>query len=103
MRNQCYNLWPAKRRALLGLYQEHSAAAVLTGHAHKTILLECQGVPLVTGGNTNKNFNKRSLGFRLWTAEGPKSLKHEFVPLEAVAKTGPSAKANQSCNRVVGG
>lgn len=79
--DEYFNLPLDKRGALLDLYREYGVVAVLTGHAHKTLINEYQGILLITGETTSKNFDHRPRGFRLWTVDGPNGLRHEFVPL----------------------
>ncbi len=88
-----YNLPPEKRKELLNLYKQYGVVAMLAGHTHKTIINDYQGIHLVNGETTSKNFDKRPLGFRLWHVVSSKSIKHEFIPLEeGVAE--PSAPAD---------
>ena len=35
----------------------------------------------MNGEVTSKSFDRRPLGFRLWTVESLTSAKHEFIPL----------------------
>ncbi len=79
--DEYFNLPSDKRSALLELYREHGVIAVLTGHVHKTLINEYQGILLVTGETTSRNFDQRPRGFRLWTVETPSVPRHEFVPL----------------------
>ena len=73
---------PNKRKQLLALYKQSGVIAVLAGHTHRTIINNYEGIQLVNGETTSMNFDKRPLGFRLWTVASPKSAKHEFVPLK---------------------
>lgn len=77
-----YNLPLNKRKELLALYKQYGVIAVLAGHTHRTIINNYQGIQLVNGEATSKNFDKRPLGFRLWTVASPTSVKHKFVPLK---------------------
>ena len=76
------NLSVDKRTALLDLFTTHEVEAYLTGHRHETLLNEYQGIQLVTGETTSKNFDDRPLGFRLWSAS-PDTLTHRFVELQS--------------------
>ncbi len=75
------NLSVSKRTGLLELFTEHEVEAYLTGHRHETLLNEYQGIQLVTGETTSKNFDDRPLGFRLWSASAD-TLTHRFVELQ---------------------
>lgn len=77
-----YNFPLDKRQELLDLYKEHGVVAVIAGHTHKTIINNYEGIQLVNGEVTSKNFDKRPLGFRLWTVTSADNIKHEFVQLE---------------------
>ncbi len=76
-----YNLPQKIRTELLTLYKQYGVIALLAGHTHKTLINEYKGMHMVNGETTSKNFDKRPLGFRLWTVKSPTSLKHEFIPL----------------------
>ncbi len=80
-----YNLPLQKRHQLLELYGKSGVLAVLAGHTHTTIVNDYNGIQLVNGEVTSRNFDKRPLGFRLWTAESLETVKHEFVPLDLPA------------------
>lgn len=75
------NLPQAKRMELLGLYEQHGVVAVLGGHAHRFIENSVDGIQLVNGESTSKNFDKRPMGFRVWHIEGTRPFRHEFIPL----------------------
>ena len=78
------NLPSAKRRELLGLFKKYDVVAVLGGHAHRLVINDYQGIQLVNGETTSRNFDKRPLGFRLWHVMNPRPFEHEFVPLEGL-------------------
>ena len=78
-----YNLPLEKRKELLALYKESGVVAVIAGHTHKTLINDYQGIQLVNGEGTSKNFDKKPFGFRLWTVTSPRDIKHEFVPLKS--------------------
>jgi predicted phosphodiesterase len=80
-----YNLPRGVRKELLALYKECGVIAVLAGHTHKTLINNYQGIQLVNGETTSKNFDKGALGFRLWSVASPTSVKHAFVPLDMKA------------------
>ncbi|QDU45714.1 cyclic 3',5'-adenosine monophosphate phosphodiesterase [Symmachiella dynata] len=76
-----YNLPLETRHQLLDLYKQNGVLAVLAGHTHTTIINDYDGMQLVNGEVTSKSFDKRPLGFRLWTVESLQTANHEFVPL----------------------
>jgi len=75
----CFPAWKAKE--LLGLFEECGVVAVITGHSHRMIINEHEGIQLVTGETTSHNFDRRPPGFRLWHVDSPTSIRHEFIPL----------------------
>jgi serine/threonine-protein phosphatase CPPED1 len=77
-----YNLAPAKRKELFVLMEEYGVVAVLGGHTHKTTINGYNGIQLVNSGSLTKNDDNSPPGFMIWRVESPKSIKHEFVPLE---------------------
>jgi serine/threonine-protein phosphatase CPPED1 len=80
-----YNLSPARRRELLALMADSGVVAVLGGHTHKAVINNYKGIQLVNTGALSKNDDKSAVGYRIWRVESPKSIKYEFVPLEAAA------------------
>jgi 3',5'-cyclic AMP phosphodiesterase CpdA len=76
-----YNIEPAKRKELLALFEANGVVAMLAGHTHKLVVNDYKGIQMVNGETTSKNFDKRPMGFRMWTAEEQGSLSHEFVKL----------------------
>jgi len=77
-----FNIPPVKRKEILDLCEENGVVAFLAGHTHKQITNEYKGIQLVNGETTSKNFDKRPMGFRLWSVDGEKGLKHRFVEVE---------------------
>jgi 3',5'-cyclic AMP phosphodiesterase CpdA len=75
------NLPQSKRHELLELYQQNGVVAVLGGHTHRLLVNSFQGVPLVNGETTSRNFDQRPFGFRHWHVAESGALTHEFVPL----------------------
>ncbi len=55
--------------------------AVLAGHAHKTLILDYEGIPIVASETTSENFDKRPYGFRVWRIGKDRAPEHHFVPL----------------------
>ena len=76
-----FNIPLEKRKKLLSLLKENGVVVVLTGHTHKTLVNDYQGIQMVSGETTSVNFDKRPMGFRLWNVLSPTSVSHEFVPL----------------------
>jgi 3',5'-cyclic AMP phosphodiesterase CpdA len=76
------NLPLAKRTELLGLFEQHGVVAVLGGHAHRLVVNDYQGLQLVNGETTSKNFDKRPLGFRVWQITDSRPFRHEFAGLQ---------------------
>ncbi len=79
-----YNIPQPKRQELLDLCAKNGVVAFLAGHTHKQISNEYQGIQLVNGETTSKNFDNRPMGFRLWNAGDEKGLRHQFVKLEGL-------------------
>ncbi len=75
-----FNLPPVKRKELLDLFIESGVVAYLSGHRHETLIKNYQGIQLVTGESTSRNFDDRPLGFRLWNV-AKDTLMHSFIPL----------------------
>jgi len=71
---------------------------MLAGHTHRFCDNKHQGILLLSGETTSKNFDKRPLGFRLWEVEPPDSIRHRFVPLEVQNK---AAEKNQVKTKVL--
>jgi serine/threonine-protein phosphatase CPPED1 len=80
-----YNLSKAKRKELLALMVDFGVVAVLGGHTQETVINNYKGIQLVNTGSATKNDDNSPPGFRLWRVQSPKSIKHEFVPLEISA------------------
>jgi serine/threonine-protein phosphatase CPPED1 len=80
-----YNLSPARRKELLALMEDSGVVAVLGGHTHQAVINNYRGIQLVNTGALSKNDDKSAVGYRIWRVESAKSIKHEFVPLEAAA------------------
>ncbi|NCB07942.1 MAG: hypothetical protein EOM73_07265 [Bacteroidia bacterium] len=76
-----FNFPPEKRKEVLELFKANQAVAYLSGHAHKLILNDYEGVRLVSSEATSKNLDDRPLGFRVWDVSSGKA-SHRFVALE---------------------
>lgn len=81
-KDEYYNLPLEKRGELLRLFEATGVVAVLSGHTHKTILNEYNGIQLVCSATTSKNFDGKPFGFRLWHVDEIPPLRHEFIKLE---------------------
>ncbi len=77
-----FNLPIEKRKEIFALCKENGVVGFLAGHTHKQISNELDGILLVNGETTSKNFDKRPMGFRLWNVGRKGELQHEFVKLE---------------------
>lgn len=80
-----FNLPAAKRDELLTLFANNNVKAYLSGHAHKTVVNNCNNVQLVSGGTLSVNFDKKPLGFRLWEVSAD-TIKNHFVALKSFDK-----------------
>lgn len=76
-----YNLPPEKRKELLSLFKQSNVVAYLTGHTHKLLINNYEGIQLVSGETTSKNFDKRPFGYRVWNVSDD-TIQHQFAPLE---------------------
>lgn len=76
-----YNIDSVKRKRILDLFTDNKVAAYLTGHTHKLVCNEYKGIQFVSCETTSVNFDKRPLGFRLWTVSSG-LITHQFIPLE---------------------
>ena len=90
-----FNLPLAMRPGLLERLHAHGVVAFLAGHTHKTIIKEHQGIQMVNGETTSKNFDDRPFGFRLWHVGPSRPFRHEFVPLEEdITQAKPATKGD---------
>lgn len=76
------NLPAGKREELLGLLRKNDVVAYLSGHRHESVIHNYEGVQLVTGETTSRQFDERPLGFRQWTVMKD-TVIHAFVELDA--------------------
>jgi serine/threonine-protein phosphatase CPPED1 len=79
-----YSLSLEKRAEILVLLEQNNVAAWLAGHTHKRIVNSYNGIQLVNGETTSKNFDKRPMGFRLWNVSKD-SIGHQFVALDSAS------------------
>ncbi|MBT8044285.1 MAG: metallophosphoesterase [Verrucomicrobiae bacterium] len=82
-----YNIPQPKRQQILDLCEANGVVALLAGHTHKYLTNHYQGIQMVNGETTSKNFDKRPMGFRLWNVDSKNGLRHEFVKLEGMPET----------------
>lgn len=76
-----FNIPTETRLEFLRLFKESGVCAVLTGHAHRRILHEHEGMLLVTSQTTSRNFDGSPMGYRLWKVGKDGSLRHEYVAI----------------------
>jgi len=76
-----YNFPANKRKEILELFKHNNVVAYLTGHTHKTLINNYEGIQLVSGETLSKNFDKRPLGYRVWEV-APDTVMQHFVPLQ---------------------
>ncbi|HWI56354.1 MAG TPA: metallophosphoesterase [Bacillota bacterium] len=77
-----FNLPLAKRQELLELFKRCGVVAMLSGHTHKTLIQNADGIQMVTSETTSRNFDNRPFGFRIWHVGPTRPYQHEFVPLQ---------------------
>ncbi len=77
-----FNIPPDRRNTLLELFQTNGVVAMLTGHTHKMVSNTYHGIQFLSGETTSNNFDKRPLGFRIWTVDSLQHISHRFVALE---------------------
>lgn len=76
------NLPGERRRELFTLYRDNGVVAVLSGHLHKTVVREHQGVLFVCGETTSKCFDGGPLGYRVWEVAGSNVLHQTPVTVD---------------------
>lgn len=76
-----FNLPIETRKEILSLFSNSNVKAYLSGHKHETIINKYEGVQLVSGETTSKNFDKRPMGFRLWEVSSD-TIFNNFIRLE---------------------
>ncbi len=77
-----YNLPLEARARVLKAAQENGVRAWLAGHAHKNVLTEYEGFPIVVSATTSKNFDGAPYGFRVWNVDENGALSHTYEALE---------------------
>ena len=81
-RSSYKNLPKEKRLALLELFKRYHVAAVVGGHLHRVNIKTYENILMVNGEATSQNFDKRPLGFRVWTVGKGVKPEQEFVALD---------------------
>ena len=61
--------------------------AVLSGHVHRKLIHEHEGIQLVSAQATSRTHGGKP-GFRLWHIEGKPPFRHESIDLEEETKGG---------------
>jgi 3',5'-cyclic AMP phosphodiesterase CpdA len=89
--DQYFNLPAETRKELMRLFLAHRVVGVLTGHTHRIIENEYEGIQLITSGTTSRNLDNAPMGFRVWRIEGDPPFKHEYVHVEGAS---PPADSN---------
>lgn len=90
--DETYSNFPLEKRTeLLGLFKKENVVAYLSGHKHVYLNNNYQGIQLVTGESTSKNFDKRPMGFRKWDISAD-TLIHSFVALEKYNEADTASK-----------
>ena len=76
-----YNLPLEARTRVLDLAKQNGVQAWLAGHAHKNVLADYEGIPIVVSATTSKNFDGAPYGFRVWTVDAAGKLSHQYEAL----------------------
>jgi len=77
-----YNIPPETRSEVLNLFKESGVRVILTGHAHREIIHEYEGMFFVTSQTPSRNFDGAPMGFRVWEMDEDGALRHEYVAIE---------------------
>ncbi len=77
-----YNLPLEARARVLSAAKENGVRAWLAGHAHKNVLTEYEGIPIVVSATTSRNFDGAPYGFRVWSVDEQGALSHTYKALE---------------------
>lgn len=77
-----FNIPPEKRAEILRLFKDNGVVAMLTGHTHRLVENEHEGIRFLSGETTSKNFDKRPFGFRVWEVDEGGKVSHRFVELQ---------------------
>lgn len=77
-----WNIPFEKRRELLELVESSGVVAWISGHLHKTVINEHEGIQLVSSENTSSSFDGKPFGFRVWRIGETRPYENDFVPLD---------------------
>ena len=66
------------RRKLLALIRKHKVTAVLSGHLHRSMEREYEGIPLITNGSVSPKHGGGARGYRIIVLT-PQGMRHRFV------------------------
>ncbi len=80
-KEEYFNIPPEKRAGILQLFKECGVVAMLSGHTHRLVENEYEGIQFLSGEATSKNFDKRPFGFRVWEVDSAGKVSHRFVAL----------------------
>lgn len=80
-KEEYYSLPVESRLRLLDLFKRHGVAAYLSGHAHKNMVRQYEGIQLVTTATPSRNFDGAPMGFRLCRVGSVRPWTHEYVPI----------------------
>ncbi|MHB8902129.1 MAG: metallophosphoesterase, partial [Thermoguttaceae bacterium] len=81
-KEEYFNIPPDKRAQILRLCKENGVAAVLSGHTHRLVENEYEGIRFLSGEGTAKHFDDRPFGLRLWQVDPSGKCSNRFIPLE---------------------
>lgn len=81
-KEEYFNIPPDKRAEILRLAKENGVVAILSGHTHRLIENQYDGIQLLSGEGTSKHFDKRPFGFRIWQVDEAGKATHQFVELQ---------------------
>lgn len=80
-KDEYFNLPLNYRQKILELMVRNKTLAYLSGHKHLLVTNTYEGIQLLSGESTSVNFDKRPLGFRVWSVSS-QDITHRFVPLK---------------------
>ncbi len=81
-KEEYFNIPPEKRSQVLRLLRDNGVVAMLSGHTHRVVENEYEGIQFLSGETTSKNFDKRPFGYRVWDVDKAGKASHRFVALE---------------------
>jgi Icc-related predicted phosphoesterase len=77
-----FNLPQAKRKEILSWCEENGVIIWLAGHTHTTLQRTYNGIAILNGETTGKNFDKHPVGFRLLTVYRNRPFEWNFIPVQ---------------------